>query len=62
MISAVARARGNGLVTIRSSFRSSLRSPRAICRIRFSPLGVKGRSSSGMPGVPGSTAIPCRTM
>ena len=43
-------------------FHAQRRSPRAIWCIRFSPLEVKGRSSSGIPGVPGSTAIPCRTM
>ena len=37
-ISAVVRARGRGLVAIRSSFKSSRRKPRPISRMRCSPL------------------------
>ena len=47
-------AAGRGLVMIRSSSnpRPTAARPRPICPIRRSPLGVSGRSSSGMPIVP----------
>lgn len=57
-ISAVRWARGSGLVRIAYGLSSSLARPRAAWRIFFSPSGVSGRSSSGMPGVPRSTAAP----
>ncbi len=60
-ISAVLAARGRGLVTIRSNFTPSRRSPRATWRTRRSPFSVRGRSSSASPSVSWGTATPWRS-
>src|SRR5260370_24117 len=55
-ISAVARARGSGLVSRTSGRRVMRASPLAATRNLATPSGVRGRSSSGTPGVPLRTA------
>ncbi len=60
-ISAVGRARGSGLVSSTSGRRATRASPRAATRNLALPWGVRGRSSSGTPGVPLGTAVAWRT-
>src|SRR5438034_2736444 len=60
-ISAVARARGSGLVSRTSGRRVMRASPLAPTRNLTTPSGVRGRSSSGIPGVPLGTAAAWRT-
>src|SRR5206468_7053612 len=60
-ISAVARARGSGLVSSTSGRRAMRASPLAATRNLDTPFGVSGRSSSRIPGVPAGTAAAWRT-
>jgi hypothetical protein len=62
-ISAVCRARTNGLESIKRNRKSIFLMASAICRSWRLPLGVSGRSASVLnPGVPRSAAIPCLNM